>query len=196
MAAAQAHMARGELVPDHVVLSMIRERRKCLRCQGGFILDGFPRTLSQARALDALLAVEALRLDAVISYDADEGVLLTRLAGRRVCPRCRLAFHVETHPPRIEGVCDACGGALEQRADDRPQVVAVRLQTHGEAVRPLIVYYAARGVLVRVRAEGAPVDILARTLDALAERVAASKRVAGPPPGRGRRRSGVEARTG
>lgn len=167
MEAAQLYMTRGELVPDDVVLALIRERRNCLHCRGGFMLDGFPRTLPQARALDELLRKEEIRLDAVINYELPNEQLASRLSGRRVCPRCKAVFHVETRRPRVESVCDHCGSTLIQRTDDRPEAVWVRLETYAKATMPLIDYYRAQGLLVSVAATGTPADILAHTLDSL-----------------------------
>jgi adenylate kinase len=170
LAAALAHMNRGELVPDEVVLGILRERSRCLHCRGGFMLDGFPRTLPQARALDTVLQEENLPLDAVINYEVPRDVLLGRLSGRRVCPQCKTVFHVVTRKSRIEGRCDRCGGALEQRADDRPEAIAVRLDAYERATLPLLDHYRAQGLLLTINAEGEPADILARTLNALSER--------------------------
>jgi adenylate kinase len=167
LVAAQKFMARGELVPDGVVLDLIRERSWCLHCRGGFMLDGFPRTLPQAEALDAVLVAEKIRLDAVVYYDVPQQLLLSRLTGRRTCARCQSVFHIQTRPSRIDGVCDRCGGVLEQRADDRPEAISVRLEAYKKATLPLLAYYRDKGLLLSIRAEGEPADILARTLDEL-----------------------------
>lgn len=169
-------MSRGELVPDDVVLQIVRERVDCLRCGGGFLLDGFPRTLAQADALGALLVHERVGLDAVVSYELPIPAIVARLGGRRVCPACKAVFHLETQPPRAAGRCDHCGTALVQRDDDRPDAVRVRMETYAEATAPLIDYYASRGLLVRVTAHGTPDDVLRRTLDALDARVSAPSR--------------------
>ncbi len=171
MAEAQKQMEHGELVTDETVLALIRERRHCLHCRGGFMLDGFPRTLKQAQALDGLLAVEQLRLDAVVSYELNTFEIIARLSGRRLCPKCKAVYHQASHPPRITGLCDLCGTTLIQRDDDRAEAVQVRLEAYETATRPLTEYYRAQGLLVQVSAEGAPQDILAHTLDALAVRV-------------------------
>jgi len=171
MALAQAQMNRGELVTDSTVIALIRERHQCLHCSGGFMLDGFPRTLAQAQALDRVLSAESLQLDAVISYELPNDQLIARLSGRRVCPQCKAVFHTVNRPPRVAGVCDQCGGALVQRPDDQPEAIAVRLATYAEATAPLVNYYREHGLLVSVVADGEPLDIVARTLDALAERV-------------------------
>ena len=171
MAIAQDQMARGELVTDETVLSLIRERNRCLHCSGGFMLDGFPRTLAQAEAIDALLAAENIALDAVISYELPDPEIVARLSGRRTCPGCQAVFLVDSRPPKREGVCDRCGGALVQRGDDRPEAIRVRLEAYRTATLPLAAHYEKKGLLFPISAAGQPVDILARTLDALAIRV-------------------------
>jgi adenylate kinase len=169
---ALAAMRRGELVPDDVVVALVRERARCLRCPGGFLLDGFPRTAAQAEALDALLAEQGLALDAVVSYELPLEEVVSRLSGRRTCPGCKAVYHVTARPPRTQDVCDQCGGRLAQRADDRPESVRVRLHAYEESTRPLADYYARAGKLVRVPATGTPEQILLRSLTALLGRVA------------------------
>lgn len=169
LARAQSYMAQGELVPDAVVLDLIRERKNCLHCRGGFMLDGFPRTVAQAEALEALLVAEHIELDAVVYLDVAPQSLVARLSGRRVCARCQEVYHVSTHRSRIEGVCDQCGAALMQRTDDRAEAIAVRIEAYTRATVPVLEYYRRRGLLVTVSGEGAPADILARTLDAMVE---------------------------
>lgn len=171
MARAHAAMVRGGLVSDEIVLSMIAERGRCLHCQGGFMLDGFPRTEPQAQAIDTLLALEHIKLDAVISYELPEAEILARITGRRVCPQCKAVYHVTGRPPAKEGVCDKCSGPLEQRADDRPEAVKVRLAAYAADTTPLIEHYRAKGLLIPINAAGRPDDILAHTLDALAKLV-------------------------
>ena len=167
MAAAWDYMQRGELVPDATVLGVIGERCRCLHCGGGFMLDGFPRTQSQAVGLDALLAREGLRLDAVVCYSLPTHEIVARISGRRVCPGCKAVFHITTRPPRAAGICDHCGTHLEHRADDRPEAVTIRLEIYHTATLPLIEYYQAQGVLVPIEASGRPGEILEETLDAL-----------------------------
>ena len=168
MAAAQAQMVRGELVTDETVLGLIRERGRCLHCSGGFMLDGFPRTLAQAQALDALLAEEKIQLDAVLNLELPDDKLVARLSGRRVCPKCKAVFHVATQKPRKPGICDECGSALVQRPDDQAESVCVRLDAYHAATQPVAGYYRAQGLLIPVVAEGAPGDVLGRALDGLA----------------------------
>lgn len=156
-------MKRGELVPDETVVDMVRERVQCLCCRYGFLLDGFPRTVSQARALDRMLEDQNLAIDAVLSYELPMEQVVDRLSGRRTCPDCKTTFHVLTKPPKVEGTCDKCGGALYQRDDDRPESILVRLKAYQESTAPLAEYYAAKGILHAISAEGTPEQVFART---------------------------------
>jgi adenylate kinase len=165
--AALEAMRRGELVSDDLVVSMVRERAGCLRCRGGFLLDGFPRTVAQAEALDALLVEQGVALDHVVSYELPLDEIVARLSGRRTCAGCAAVYHITTRPPRAHGVCDQCGGELVQRADDRPESVRVRMHAYEESTRPLTEYYQRAGKLVPVPASGTPAEILDRTLRAL-----------------------------
>lgn len=168
MAAAQRQLEHGELVSDETVLALLAERRRCLHCSGGFMLEGFPHTLAQARALDGLLAGEGVQLDAVISYEMPEEELLARLTGRRCCPQCKTVYHVTSRPPRVPDTCDDCLGPLVYRPDDRPEAAKIRVNAHRTATQPLTEHYAAKSLLIRIDASGGPGDIHARTLDALA----------------------------
>jgi adenylate kinase len=170
LTAALDYMRRGELVPDQTVLALVTERVGCLRCEGGFLLDGFPRTVAQAEALDRLLAGEELKLDAVLSYDLPLEQVVARLSGRRTCPGCKAVFHIEARPPRVPGVCDHCGGKLYQREDDRPESIRVRMEAYERSTSPLADFYRRRNLLVSIPAEGSPEDIFQRTLHALEAR--------------------------
>lgn len=170
LSAALDAMRRGELVPDEIVLQMIGERVACLRCAGGFLLDGFPRTLGQAHALEALLDREHVRLDAAISYELPTQLVVARIAGRRVCPGCKAVFHLQAQPPARAGYCDACGTALVQRDDDHPRAVRVRLQAYQRATAPLTQFYDHRGLLRVVPADGDPEQVYARTASLLGVR--------------------------
>jgi adenylate kinase len=165
-------MQRGELVADAVVVSMVRERVGCLRCRGGFLLDGFPRTRAQAEALDTLLTEQGVALDAVLSYEMPREKVVARLSGRRTCSACQAIYNHTDHPPRMDGVCDQCGGPVVQRDDDRPEAIRFRMQAYEDTTRPLIEYYGRSGRLVSVRASGTPEDILKRSLQALSEHLA------------------------
>jgi len=172
--AALEGMRQGELVSDALVIAMVKERARCLRCRGGFLLDGFPRTVLQARALDGILSEQAVSLDAALNYVLPLEEVVARLSGRRTCPACKAVYHVATQPPRAEGICDHCGDWLIQRADDSPESIRVRMHAYEESTRPVAEYYEGIGKLVRVEASGSPAQILELSLQALNERKAAS----------------------
>jgi adenylate kinase len=165
--AALDFMRQGKLVSDETVLEMVRERVSCLRCEGGFLLDGFPRTVAQAEALEHLLEHEKLPLNAVLSYDLPIEKIVSRLSGRRTCAQCKAVYHVESRPSKKDGVCDQCGGNLIQREDDRPESVRVRMEAYEKSTAPLADYYRKRNLLVSISAEGTPEEIFQRTLKAL-----------------------------
>jgi adenylate kinase len=165
--AALEYMQRGDLVPDTTVLDLVQERTRCLRCGGGFLLDGFPRTVAQAEALSELLERENIKLTAVLNYDLALDKVVARLSGRRTCPGCKAVFHVTARPPKVAGVCDHCGGSLYQREDDRPEAIRTRMEVYQKSTKPLIDFYQKRGVLVTIEAEGTPEEIYERTLTAL-----------------------------
>ena len=164
------YMRRGELVPDSTVWEMVRERGNCLRCRGGFILDGFPRTLGQAESLKNWMDCEGLTLTAVVSYDLPEKEIVSRLGGRRTCEKCKAVFHLTECPPKITGRCDRCQGKLFQREDDRPESIKVRLEAYSRSTAPLIEFYEKLGVLIAVAATGSPEEIFQRTLARVASR--------------------------
>jgi adenylate kinase len=167
MKAAIEYMRRGELVPDTTVWEMVRERSGCIRCGGGFILDGFPRTLAQAEVLKGYMESESLSLSAVVNYELPLDEIVARLSGRRTCEKCKSVFHVTGKPPRKEGACDHCGGRLFQREDDRPESITVRLEAYERSTAPLIRFYTDLGLLVSVVADGSPDKICDNTLTAL-----------------------------
>jgi adenylate kinase len=161
---ALGYMKRGDLVPDSTVLNLIRERARCLNCRGGFLLDGFPRTVPQAEALDDLLEEHEIRLEAVLNYVLPIATIVDRLSGRRTCASCKAVFHVTARPPRVPDVCDHCGGKLVQREDDRPEAVRVRMEAYEKSTKPLADYYASHGLLRTISAEGKPEQIYERTM--------------------------------
>jgi len=167
MTAALDYMKRGDLVPDLTVLAIVRERVACLRCPGGFLLDGFPRTAAQAEALEQILATEKIKLDAVLSYELPLEEIVTRLSGRRTCTKCKAVFHITALPPQQAGICDKCGGPLIQRDDDRPESVRVRMEVYEKSTAPLAQFYRQRRLLVPVAATGKPEEIVARALQTL-----------------------------
>jgi adenylate kinase len=170
MTAAMDYMRRGALVPDSTVWELVRERSGCIRCRGGFILDGFPRTLAQAESLRELMENERLSLSAVVNYELPLAEIVSRLSGRRTCEKCRAVFHVANHPSRVEGLCDHCGGRLYQREDDRPESITVRLEVYEHSTAPLIRFYKDLNLLVPVAATGSPDEICDRTITALQKR--------------------------
>jgi len=161
-------MHTGALVADSTVLALVRERQECLRCHGGFLLDGFPRTVPQAAVLDLLLAEHGLELDAVLNYELPLATLLARVTGRLHCPSCHAVYHASLQPPRDPGYCDACGTDLVQRADDQPHAARVRQAAYQADTAPLVAYYHDQGRLVHVPAHGTPQETFDRTLTALA----------------------------
>lgn len=150
---AKEYMDKGLLVPDEVTVGIVRERLSQGDCAKGFLLDGFPRTVPQAEALDATLAELGRRLDHVIYLDVCKETLLARLTGRRICRQCGATYHVVFNPPRQEGVCDKCGGELYQRDDDKEETVATRLEVNLAQMEPLLAYYEEKGLLRRVNGE-------------------------------------------
>jgi adenylate kinase len=167
MKAALEFMQRGELVPDETVLALVAERSQCLRCGGGFLLDGFPRTVAQAKALEKLLAGQNVKLDAVLDYKLPLPKIIARLSGRRTCPNCKAVFHVQSLPPKTEGVCDHCGGILYQREDDRPESIRIRMAAYSRNAEPVKRFYKRRNLLVTIAAAGTPDATFERTLEAL-----------------------------
>jgi adenylate kinase len=166
--AALHYMVRGDLVPDEIVLRIVKERLRCLRCCGGFLLDGFPRTVTQAKALEEILKKENVPLTAVLNYELPIDQIVARLSGRRTCPKCKAVFHVTNMPPRVKGICDHCGAELVQREDDRPESVRVRMEAYEKSTKPLINFYKKRGLLVPIKAEGSPEEIYQRTMKTVA----------------------------
>jgi adenylate kinase len=170
MRAATDHMRRGELVPDSTVWEMVRERAACIRCAGGFVLDGFPRTLGQAESLKNLMENERIPLTAVVNYELPLAEIVARLSGRRTCEKCKAVFHVTGQPAQVEGICDRCQGKLIQREDDRPESITVRMLAYERSTAPLIQFYQSLGLLLPVTATGSPDEICARTISALVAR--------------------------
>lgn len=168
MQEAMAAMKAGRLVSDDTVVSMVRERTGCLASGYGFLLDGFPRTVEQAKSLDGMLMELGINLDGVLNYALDMEEVVRRLSGRRTCKQCKGTAHVIFSPPKQEGVCDKCGGELFQRDDDKPESIRVRLQAYEESTAPLASYYAEKGLLITIDAAGSPKEIFAATEKILA----------------------------
>ncbi|MDQ0340207.1 adenylate kinase [Caldalkalibacillus uzonensis] len=150
---AKAYMDRGELVPDEVTIGIVRERLAKDDCKQGFLLDGFPRTVPQAEALERILAESGRELDHVIYIEVAQESLLKRLTGRRICSGCGATYHVVFNPPKQEGVCDKCGGSLYQRDDDQEETVQTRLEVNLKQQEPLLKFYEQKGYLRTVNGE-------------------------------------------
>ncbi len=164
---AKAFMDTGGLVTDDLVIGIIRERTARGDCRNGYILDGFPRTIPQAEALDGMLTAQGTAIDRVVSLTVPTEELVERSAGRRSCPACGAMFHVTARPPKVDGVCDACGGALVIRVDDQPDTVRERQRVYGEKTAPLIGYYRKKGALLEVEGLGSVEEILGRIIAGL-----------------------------
>lgn len=156
------YVERGELVPDEIVIEVVRERLSREDCKKGFILDGFPRTLRQAQALD-----EMATLDLALNFVAPDEVIIERLSGRRICRRCGAIYHVKFMPPKVEGVCDICGGELYQREDDKPEVIKRRLELYRRQFKPILDFYRAKGILVDVDASEQADVVIPRIVEVL-----------------------------
>jgi adenylate kinase len=163
----KAIMDSGALVPDTTIIEMIAERIAKPDCRNGFILDGFPRTVPQAEALDRMLGERRQSLDHVILMEVDEAALIDRLAGRFSCAKCGASYHRRYNRPKVEGVCDVCGSReFVERPDDRPEAVATRFQVYRNQTAPILPYYEARGVLRRVDGMAA-IDAVAAQIEAI-----------------------------
>lgn len=149
---AKSFMDRGLLVPDSIVVGLIEERSKEDRCKEGFILDGFPRTISQAQTLDQMLIDQNRKVDRAVLFEVSDEELVCRLSGRRTCTQCHTMFHMEHAPPHVSGVCDQCGGKLIQRNDDQPEVIQKRLLVYHRETKPLVDFYANQGKLKNIDA--------------------------------------------
>lgn len=164
---AKKYMDAGDLVPDKVTISMVRDRLAEDDAADGFLLDGFPRTVPQAEVLDEILAELAAQLDVVLELVVDDDEVVRRLSGRRTCRTCGHVWHLDFDPPSHEGSCDRCGGELFQRDDDQPETVRHRIEVYADQTAPLIAYYAERGLLVGLDATGPVEDVTDRAIDAL-----------------------------
>ena len=157
---AQEYMNAGKLVPDELVVDLVKDRLMQDDCKNGYLLDGFPRTIFQAEELDKFLAEQGQKLDAVINFEVGYDTLIERLTGRRVCKECGAGYHIKNMPPKVEGVCDKCGSELEQRKDDTKETAVSRISVYEESTAPLIDYYTGTGALRNFNAEKDPDELL------------------------------------
>jgi adenylate kinase len=164
---ARAYMDAGDLVPDEITVGMVQDRLAEDDAGKGFLLDGFPRTVPQARTLDDLLLAAGTPLDVVLELVVDDDEVVRRLSGRRTCRSCGHIWHIDFDPPSTEGVCDSCGGELFQRDDDQPDTIRHRLEVYYDQTSPLVGYYAEHGILVGIDAMGPVDDVTERAVDAL-----------------------------
>lgn len=164
--AAKEYMDKGELVPDEVLIGIIKNRLVEPDCQAGFLLDGYPRTIPQADALSGILEEIGKPLEIVLNIDVPDDELVTRLGGRRMCS-CGVSYHIKFNPPEKDGICDICGGTLYQRDDDKDEAIKQRLKVYQEQTQPLINYYDIMGILVTVDGTGDIDEVFADIRDVL-----------------------------
>jgi adenylate kinase len=156
---AKSYMDQGKLVPDAVVIGLVKEKLTDPSCAKGFILDGFPRTVPQAEALGVALASKGIALSRVVNFQVSREDVVRRLSGRRSCSNCQATYHVDFAPPKVDGICDRCGEPLVQRSDDRRDAIEMRLKVYDEQTAPLVRYYQERGLLFQLDGSGA-VDVV------------------------------------
>lgn len=163
---AKEYMDAGKLVPDEVIIGIIIDRLKADDCKKGYILDGVPRTTGQAEALEKA----GIKFDAVLSLEISDEAIMKRMSGRRVCEKCGSSYHIVAVPPKVEGVCDICGGKLVQRADDAPETVKARLDVYHRETEPLKAFYEKRGILKAIQDQGSVSGTTAKILEILGQK--------------------------
>lgn len=150
---AKEYIDQGLLVPDELTVGLVTDRIAQSDCEKGFMLDGFPRNVAQAQHLDEYLKEVGISLDKVINIEVDKDILVGRAVGRRICKSCGATYHVEFNPPKVDGVCDVCGGELYQRADDNEETVSKRIQVYLDETKPLVNYYSQEGIIANINGQ-------------------------------------------
>ena len=168
---AKEYMDSGNLVPDEVTNEMVKDRLTHPDVANGFLLDGYPRNVAQAGVLRAALAEKSTPLDAVLELAVEDSEIIARLSGRRTCKECNASFHILFNKPQVTGKCDACGGELIQREDDKEEVIARRLEVYAEQTAPIVTYYREEGLLITISALGAVADVTAHAIRALSQKL-------------------------
>lgn len=151
---AKQFIDQGNLVPDDIVIGMVKERIQEDDCNGGFLLDGFPRNIKQAQSLDVILNECDIKIDTVLNLQVNKEILIKRISGRRVCSKCGETYHIENNKPKVEGICDFCGGKLIQRKDDTEETVKNRLKIYDKQTKPLLEYYSKQEILKNINGVG------------------------------------------
>jgi adenylate kinase len=164
---AKKYTDQGRLVPDEIVLELVKERLKEPDAQAGYLLDGFPRTVPQARAFRRWLEEHGHRLDAVVDIEVGDDEIVGRISNRRVCPRCGEIYHLQSRPPKVDEICDVCGRKLVQRDDDRPEPIRERLRVYHERTEPVLEYYSKHGQLIRINGERPVAEVTETIINAL-----------------------------
>ena len=158
---AKSYMDAGKLVPDEVIHDIILERLGKNDIESGFLMDGYPRTLAQAEDLDVILNALNKKIDCVLNLELDENVLIDRITGRRICPECKSVYHIKSMPPKSEGICDNCGASLITRKDDTVESLSVRLEAYHDSTKPVIEYYASKGLVHNINSDQKPEAVFA-----------------------------------
>jgi adenylate kinase len=166
---AKKYMDRGELVPDDITIAMVMDRLSREDCESGALLDGFPRTLTQAQALDEALAEQDETVDMVLNIQVPEKELIERVTGRRLCKNCGASYHIKFNPPEREGICDECGGELYQRVDDTEETVRKRLEVYWEQTAPLIDYYKEKDLVVDIDGDQSIPEVTEEMMEAVSD---------------------------
>lgn len=164
---AKGYIDQGLLVPDELTVGLVTDRISQPDCKNGFMLDGFPRNVAQAQHLDKYLKEVGISLDKVVNIEVDKDILVGRAVGRRICKSCGATYHVEFNPPKVDGVCDVCGGELYQRADDNEETVSKRIQVYLDETKPLVNYYSQEGIIANINGQQSIDKVFADIVNAL-----------------------------